>query len=130
MSRVLRLAAAALAAMLAGAEGLALAERLSFLHGLYCSLGTAATVGCDVTPSGAGRLVSSLLMVTALPLLGAIFAWATAERAHRRGRERHDELRAAQDAVRRITADLHEYVTSQRHPDAPGAGPGTGGEKG
>ena len=77
MRRALILLASAAGCVLAGGALFALTEHLSLPHGVYCGLGTATTVGCDVTPHGAGRLIASLLMLTALPLLGAAFSEAT-----------------------------------------------------
>jgi hypothetical protein len=66
---------AAAAAVVAGGAVIAATWHVSFGHGLYCSLGTASTVGCDVAPPGtAGRLAAAAVMLTAIPLLAAAFA--------------------------------------------------------
>lgn len=119
MRRFLRLLAGAAAAMLAGAIGYAITERIDLFHGVYCSLGTATTFGCDVTPRGWARTVAAFLMLTALPLLGWIFSWATAEHTHQRGREHREQQEATSKAIHQITADLHRQVTGNDHPLAP-----------
>jgi hypothetical protein len=69
----LLLAAAALS-VIAGGAVIAATWHVSFGHGLYCSLGTASTVGCDKQPvSPAGWIAASAVMLTAIPLLAAAF---------------------------------------------------------
>lgn len=48
------------------------------LHGLYCAVGTATTVGCDAGPATAGAyVVSAIMMVTVVPLFGSVFSFFT-----------------------------------------------------
>ncbi len=73
------LLAAAAACVLAGAVLFALTQNLPFTTGLYWAITTATTVGYgDVTPhNGAGRVISSAVMLTTIPLLAAVFALVT-----------------------------------------------------
>lgn len=92
--------AIAAAAILAGAGGLSATEHLSYAHGLFCSVGTASTVGCDVTArGGSAQAVSVAVMLTAIPALAATFALVTGYhwRKHldRRLREHHQAIRKA-----------------------------------
>lgn len=84
MKRTLILAASAVACIIAGGAAFAVAGHLPLWHGLYCAVGTASTVGCDVAfTTAAGRVVSVAVMLTAIPLLGATFASLTAMHVHR-----------------------------------------------
>ena len=67
---------AAAAAVIAGGAGLMSATwHLSYGRSLYCALGTASTVGCDVNPPGtAARWAAAALMLTAIPLLATASA--------------------------------------------------------
>ena len=62
--------------VLLGAGLFALAEDLPYTTGLYWAVTTATTVGYgDITPHNpVGRLIASLLMLTAIPLLAGAFA--------------------------------------------------------
>lgn len=64
------------AVVLLGAELFALAEGLPFTTGLYWAVTTATTVGYgDITPHNPlGRLIASLVMLTAIPMLAGAFA--------------------------------------------------------
>jgi hypothetical protein len=74
MRRAWWLLAAAAVSVIAGGAVIAATWRVSFGHGLYCSLGTASTVGCDKQPvSPAGWIAASAVMLTAIPLLAAAF---------------------------------------------------------
>jgi hypothetical protein len=80
--------AAAAGCVLAGAALIAVTWHLSFWHGLYCSVGTAATVGCDTAPRGAaGQAVAVGVMLTAIPCLASAFSHIHLHR-HRKMRER------------------------------------------
>ena len=59
-----------------GAGLFALTQQIPFTSGLYWAITTATTVGYgDVTPHNpSGRIVASVVMLTAIPMLGAIFA--------------------------------------------------------
>lgn len=53
-------------------------DHIGVWHGLYCATGTATSVGCDVLPSDpAGYILSTLMMLTILPLFAAIFSFFT-----------------------------------------------------
>ena len=62
--------------VLLGAGLFALAEDLPYTTGLYWAVTSATTVGYgDITPHNPiGRLIASLLMLTAIPLLAGAFA--------------------------------------------------------
>jgi voltage-gated potassium channel len=59
-----------------GGEVFAATQHLPFTTGLYWAITTATTVGYgDVVPHNAsGRIVASAVMLTAIPILGALFA--------------------------------------------------------
>ena len=71
----------AAACVLVGGTLFALSQDLPFTTGLYWAITTATTVGYgDVTPhNGVGRLISSAVMLTTIPLLAAVFALVTGE---------------------------------------------------
>ncbi len=75
-ARVLGLLIALVVVILVGAGAFAIAEHLSYGTGIYWAITTASTVGYgDVTPKNAlGRAIASVVMLTAIPLLGAVFA--------------------------------------------------------
>jgi voltage-gated potassium channel len=66
----------AAASILIGASLFALTQDVSFGTGLYWAIVTAATVGYgDVTPhDSVGRIIAVGVMLTTIPLLGAVFA--------------------------------------------------------
>jgi voltage-gated potassium channel len=70
---------AAVACVLIGAWLFALTQHFAFTTGLYWAITTATTVGYgDITPHNAsGRLIASLVMLTTIPLLAAVFALVT-----------------------------------------------------
>jgi Ion channel len=48
---------------------------ISLWNSLYCSIGTASTVGCNTTPSSsAGQLIAMLIILIAVPLMASAFA--------------------------------------------------------
>jgi voltage-gated potassium channel Kch len=104
----------------AGGALFSVTQHVPFPTGLYWALSTATTVGYgDVTPRGvAARLIASAVMLTAIPMLAAVFAWLT---GHHIARRAHP---AALDAAaaRRIAADLYLHHTGARHPEAPQPG--------
>lgn len=59
-----------------GGAAFSFAEHLTFAEGLYWSVTTATTVGYgDITPkTGAGQVVSVLVMLTVIPLFGGAFS--------------------------------------------------------
>lgn len=64
-----------------GAVAFSVAEKVSFFTGVYWAVTTASTVGYgDVTPHNRiGRIIAMAVMVTAIPLMAAVFAtWAAA----------------------------------------------------
>ncbi|HEY1700878.1 MAG TPA: hypothetical protein VGG75_14300 [Trebonia sp.] len=55
-----------------------LADHVHVLHGMYCALGTATTVGCDILPAnGFAYVLSAVMMVTVVPLFASVFAFFT-----------------------------------------------------
>jgi hypothetical protein len=54
------------------------ADHVHPLHGLYCALGTATTVGCDVPPvNGPAYVLSAAMMLIVVPLWTAAIAYFT-----------------------------------------------------
>lgn len=55
-----------------------LADHVHALHGVYCALGTATTVGCDIPPAnGYAYVLSAVMMLTVVPLFAAVFSFFT-----------------------------------------------------
>lgn len=102
MRRAVILALAALCCVLAGAVAFSLADHVSFWLALYWALSTASTVGYgDVAPrSGSAHVIAVLVMLSAIPLLGAAFASLTALHVHRHVRDHVDRALAARDESR------------------------------
>jgi voltage-gated potassium channel len=75
------LLASAAGCVLAGAGAFAATQQLPFSTGLYWAITTATTVGYgDVTPrNAAGRVIATLVMLTTIPLLAAVFALASGD---------------------------------------------------
>jgi voltage-gated potassium channel len=69
----------AVACVLVGGWLFGLTQHLPFTTGFYWAITTATTVGYgDVTPHNAsGRVIASLVMLTTIPLLAAVFALVT-----------------------------------------------------
>jgi voltage-gated potassium channel len=88
---------AAAACVLGGGALFAATQNYPFTTGLYWAITTATTVGYgDVTPHNpAGRLLASVVMLTTIPLLAAVFALLTGA--------------AAAAGVRRILAMAHQF---------------------
>jgi voltage-gated potassium channel len=87
-------------AVVLGAFAFAITQKVSVFTGFYWAVTTAATVGYgDVTPHNAvGRIVAMGVMLTAIPLLGAVFATWSAALASARvrrllGMDHHAELK-------------------------------------
>lgn len=96
MRRALVLGALAAGCMLAGAVAFSEVEHVPLWLAGYWAIETGTTVGYgDVTPHGGpGRVIAVLLMLCAIPLLGASFASLTAahvHKFHRRSEERRRE---------------------------------------
>jgi voltage-gated potassium channel len=74
--RVRVLVAVAIGIVLIGGAAFSLAEGISYGTGLYWAVTTATTVGYgDVIPHNtAGRVIAMLVMLTTIPIVGAIFA--------------------------------------------------------
>ncbi|WP_249009100.1 TrkA family potassium uptake protein [Conexibacter sp. DBS9H8] len=64
------------AVLVLGAAGFSLTQHISFGTALYWAITTATTVGYgDVTPHNtAGRVIANVVMLAAIPALGAVFA--------------------------------------------------------
>lgn len=76
---VAALLSAVVVIVFAGAGAFAATQHIPFTTGLYWAITTATTVGYgDITPHNpSGRLVASVVMLTAIPLLAATFALVT-----------------------------------------------------
>jgi hypothetical protein len=118
MKRAILLLAAAAVVVAAGGWALAATWHLGFGTGLYCSVGTASTVGCNPSLSAAGQVAAVVVMLAAIPLLAAVFARLTGHHASKRvagqvAAQVHErvsaiEKRIAEEADRR-------HVLMQRH---------------
>jgi voltage-gated potassium channel len=75
-NRVLALLAVAVTIILAGAGVFAATQGYDYWTGLYWAITTATTVGYgDVLPHNAlGRVIASVVMLTTIPIVGAIFS--------------------------------------------------------
>lgn len=79
----------------------ALADHVHPLHGMYCAIGTATTVGCDVPPAnGPAYVLSTVMMLTVVPLFAAVFSFFTSGLTA-------DHVDAKTD---RQTAEIKEHV--------------------
>jgi len=94
---VVTLLGLAAACVLGGGALFARTQHIAFTTGLYWAITTATTVGYgDVTPHDpAGRLVASAVMLTAIPLLAAVFALVAGA--------------AAASGVRKVLALVREF---------------------
>jgi voltage-gated potassium channel Kch len=99
--RVAVLAGAVGAEILAAGAVFSAASHVAYQTGLYWAVTTATTVGYgDVAPHGtAARTVAVVVMLTAIPLLGALFAALTSLHV----------ARHVHDAEQRIHARLDEH---------------------
>lgn len=87
-------------------------QNVAVTTGLYWAVVTAATVGYgDVIPhDGTGRLIAAGVMLTAIPLLGAVFAQATAVTAALHIRRLLGEDGRVPDNAFRIVYGMHPAV--------------------
>lgn len=100
MRRAAVLLAAAAASVIAGGGLIAATWHVSFGHGLYCSLGTASTVGCDMVPrGGAGQITAAAVMLTAIPLLAAAFSQLHLDRVKAHLDAHHRSIRQGLDKI-------------------------------
>jgi hypothetical protein len=114
VKRAVVLLAAAAVVVTAGGWVLAVTWHLSFGAGLYCSLGTASTAGCNPGLSTAGKAAAAGVMLLAIPLLAACFSLLTGHHAGRRAAERAREHVTA--AEKRIAEEAdRRHVIMQRH---------------
>jgi hypothetical protein len=115
MKRLAALLIAAAAVMAAEASLIAATWHITYGHGLFCVLGIASTVGCDAQPPGvAGRLAAVVVILTCIPLLGAVFAWLTGKHAaHHAAAKVKEHLGAVE---KRIADEADKrHVIMQRH---------------
>jgi hypothetical protein len=115
VKRAIVLLAAAAAVMAAEADLLAATWHVTYGHGLFCVLGIASTVGCDAQPPGvAGRLAAVVVILTCIPILGAVFAWLTGKHAARHAAAKVREHLGATE--KRIAEEADKrHVIMQRH---------------
>lgn len=77
-TRALQVLVATLALDIALGILIAVADHVPLWHGVYCAIGTATTVGCDIAPkSGYSYAIFALMMLTIVPLFTAIFSFFT-----------------------------------------------------
>lgn len=120
MRHILALLAIAVAAITGGAVLIALSWHLPYWHALYCSLGTAATDGCDAAPhDGSGYLVAAAVILIAIPALAGVFSVATSLHIRRHQAPELARIRDVAEKAHRIAAATHKAVTGRDHPDAP-----------
>ena len=115
MKRAVWLAVAAAAWVTWGGLMFASTEHVPATTGLYWAITTATTVGYgDVVPrDSAGRLIAVVVMLGAIPLLGAAFAAATSAHLSSWWHERHA---TRLDDMHQVLSDLYEHATGQPHP--------------
>lgn len=101
MKRALILLGAAAACLTGGAVAFSAVQHLPFPAALYWAVETGTTVGYgDVTPtSPAARLTAAVVMLTAIPLLGAAFALVTSAHIGRRLDRHHKAIHDRLDRI-------------------------------
>ena len=89
-------------------------QHVPLLTSMYWSVTTASTVGYgDIAPHNSlGRVISIIMMLTAIPLLGAAFANLTGEHLSKRAREERVEIKAH---VETLLAEHHPHMIAQMH---------------
>jgi voltage-gated potassium channel len=108
----LALIALVTAVVVAGGIAFSLAENISIWDGWYWAVVTATTVGYgDVTPkTSAGHVIAVVVMLSTIPLLGAVFAmWSGAAAAARVRRLLHMG-RAFPEGPFRLVVGMHPVV--------------------
>lgn len=107
------IATVALDAALGVAYGMA--DDIHWAHGMYCALGTATTVGCDVPPAtGAGYVLSAIMMLTVVPLFAAVFSFFTSgltvDHVDTATQKQTDDLKAhVEEQTKSQTAEIKEH---------------------
>lgn len=114
MKRAILLLAAAAVVVAAGGWALAVTWHLGFGTGLYCSVGTASTVGCNPALSAAGQVAAVVVMLAAIPLLAAVFARLT---GHHASKQVASQVHERVSAIEKRIADEADkrHVIMQRH---------------
>jgi hypothetical protein len=119
VKRPVVLLAAAAACVIGGGWLLAATWHLGYGTGLYCSLGTASTVGCDPGLSAAGKIAAVVVILAAIPLFAAAFSELTSHLGARKVKAHLAEVEGSARAAHKIVADLFEHHTGEAHPLAP-----------
>ncbi|HVT98448.1 MAG TPA: hypothetical protein VHE33_13175 [Acidobacteriaceae bacterium] len=80
-----------------------LAERIHILHGMYCAVATATTVGCDIPPdNGFSYVLSAVMMLTVVPLFAAVFSFFTSGLTADHVDTRHEQIKEHLSGTQRL----------------------------
>lgn len=70
-----------------------LADHIGVPHGLFCATGYATTDGCDAVPHGwLAYVTAALMMLSLIPLVGAVWAYVTTGLTADHIDRRHDQM--------------------------------------